>query len=176
MKIGTSRFPDAMRRPPTTVLALFGMRHTSEFTALAKLRWSGSTIPIRYESMRGADMFMRDARTMYTAPAETALRVSTRPSMKIVESAWVVAMARTLPQRRARRELPIAANPIVRLEIPRSGPLNESGAANFRKSHVGMSGMMNPAPRPMRPLYTENLDRRRRFRPRKKRFSVDGAS
>src|SRR6267143_1987047 len=126
--------------------------------------------------MRGADMFIRDARTMYTAPADAALRVRTRASMKIVERACVVAMARTLPQRRARRELPIAANPSVRLDMPRSGLLKESGAANFKKSQVGMSGMMNPAPRPMRPLYTENRDRRRRFRPRKKRFSVDGAS
>ena len=61
--------------------------------------------------------------------------------------------------------LPIAANAIVRLESESNGPLKVSGVPNLRKSQVGMRGMMNPAPRPMRLFIPENLSRIGKFLP-----------
>src|SRR5438445_13432101 len=112
-----------MRIPPTTVLTLFGSRQIREFTALAKLRWSADTIPMRKASARGADMFINVARTMYNELADTASGANARLSMKTVERPWAMTIARTLPNRFDSRALPIAANAIVKLATARTGPL-----------------------------------------------------
>src|SRR5881409_2869595 len=139
------------------VVTLFGKRQMIEFTALARPRCSGATIPMRNESPIGADMFIKAARTMYRPAAAKALVTKARLNMKTVERPWAMTMARTGPYRFAREALTVAARPIVTLDRARSGPLQVSGTWNFRKSHVGTRGMKKPAPRPMRPLMPENL-------------------
>ena len=54
---------------------------------------------------------------------------------------------------------------IVRLDSESSGPLNVSGVPNLRNSQVGINGMMNPAPSPMRLFIPENFSRMGRFLP-----------
>src|SRR3989442_6472201 len=60
------------------VVTLFGKRQTIEFTALARPRCSGATIPMRNESPIGADMFIKAARTMYRPAAATAFVTNAR--------------------------------------------------------------------------------------------------
>src|SRR5438477_12214942 len=72
--------------------------------------------------------------------------------MKIVENPCVATIALTNPNRPEILGLATAASAIVRLDNESRGPLNVSGVANLRKSHVGISGIMNPAPSQMRLL------------------------
>src|SRR5437879_13730511 len=133
------------------VVTLFGRRQTIEVTALARPRCSGATIPMRNESPIGADMFIKAARTMYRPAAATAFVTNARLNMKTVERPWAMTIARTGPYRFARDALTVAARPIVMLDRARSGPLQVSGTANFRRSHVGARGIKMPAPRTVRP-------------------------
>src|SRR3989441_5484187 len=139
------------------VVTLFGKRQTIEFTALARPRCAGRTTPRRKEPPIGGDFFIKAARTIYSPAAATAFVTNARLNMKTVERPWAMTIARTGPYRFARDALTVAAKPMVTLDRARSGPLQVSGTANFRKSHVGTRGMKKPAPRPMRPLIPENL-------------------
>src|SRR3989442_10045666 len=112
---------------------------------------------MRTEPPRGANMSTRAAGTIYRPAAATAFVTNARLNMKTVERPWAMTIARTGPYRFARDALTVAAKPIVTLDRARSGPLQVSGTANFRKSHVGTRGMKKPAPRPMRPLIPEDL-------------------
>src|SRR5256885_14858043 len=112
---------------------------------------------MRNESPIGADIFIKAAGTMYRPAAATAFVTNARLNMKTVERPWAMTIARTGPYRRARAALAVAARPIVTFARARSGPLHVSATPNFRNSHVGTSGMKNPAPRPMRPLMAEDF-------------------
>src|SRR5207245_10364404 len=114
-----------------------------EFTALARPRCSGATIPMRNESPIGADMFIKAARTMYRPAAATAFVTNARLNMKTVERPWAMTIARTGPYRFARDALTVAARPVVTLDSAGRGPLQVSGTANFRKSHVRTGGVKN---------------------------------
>src|SRR5206468_8526402 len=115
------------------------------------------TVPNEDEPPTGAAMVLKAPRTMYRPAAATAFVTNAGLNLKTVERPWAMPIARTGPYRFARDALPVAARPIVTLDRARSGPLQVSGTANFRKSHVGTRGMKKPAPRPMRPLIPENL-------------------
>src|SRR3989442_13014702 len=85
--------------------------------------------------------------------------------MKTVENPCVATIALTRPTLVDSRGLEIAASAIVRFDSESRGPLNVSGVPNLRKSHVGIRGMMNPAPSPMRLFIPENLIRVGKFLP-----------
>ncbi len=85
--------------------------------------------------------------------------------MKTVANPCVMTIALRRPNLVESRGLPIAASAIVRLDSESSGPLNVSGVPNLRNSQVGINGMMNPAPSPMRLFIPENFSRIGKFLP-----------
>jgi len=85
--------------------------------------------------------------------------------MKTVENPCVATIALTNPNRPEILGLATAASAMVRLDNESRGPLSVSGVPNLRKSHVGISGIMNPAPSPTRLLIPENLRRVGKFLP-----------
>src|SRR5207249_9955716 len=89
--------------------------------------------------------------------AGPACGTDARVNRKAVERRWAMTIGRTGPYRFARDAVPVGARRMGTLDRGRSGPLQVSGTANLRKSHVGTRGMKKPAPRPMRPLIPENL-------------------
>ncbi len=77
--------------------------------------------------------------------------------MKTVENPCVATIALSRPNLLDSRGLVIAARAIVRFDSESKGPLKVSGVPNLRKSQVGIRGMMNPAPSPIRLFIPENL-------------------
>src|SRR3989442_3536689 len=119
------------------VVTLFGKRQTIEFTALARPRCSGATIPMRNESPIGADMFIKAARTIYRPAAAIAFVTNARLNMKTVERPWAMTMARTGPYRFARDGRTVPAKPKVTFDRAMDWALQGSGTSNLRKSHLG---------------------------------------
>src|SRR3989441_13357216 len=119
------------------VVTLFGKRQTIEFTALARPRCSGATIPMRNESPIGADMFIKAARTIYRPAAARAFVTNARLNMKTVERPWAMTMARTGPYRFARDALTVAAG--------RSGRWTGRGAGHSRCLAPRISGRATAA-------------------------------
>jgi hypothetical protein len=78
--------------------------------------------------------------------------------MNTVENPCVATIALSNPNRPESLGLAMAASAIVKLDNESRGPLNVSGVPNLRKSQVGISGMMNPAPSPIKAVYPGELE------------------
>src|SRR5712691_5626466 len=87
------------------------------------------------------------------------LGMNARLNMKRVELPEVMTIDFKRPNFADNLELPTAENAIVIPETARNGPLKVSGTPNFSFNQVPMSGMISPAPNPMRLFIPENFKR-----------------
>src|SRR5208283_466787 len=78
-------------------------------------------------------------------------------SKKIVDIAWVITIPLTKPILLATRGAATAVNPIMTLDAAMRGPEKTSVSLKRRRNHVGISGMIKPAPRPMSMFAMENF-------------------